>query len=53
MAANNLQQNFSADLTNDNLATVVAGGSAADISPGSTRKRRNATGGLSSQLGIS
>lgn len=53
-AANNLQQNFAADLTNDNLSQVVAGGSAAEAGavPGS-RKRRPGAGGLSSQLGIS
>lgn len=53
--ASNLKTNFSTDLSNENLATVVAGGGAksADsvIAEQASRKRRG-TGGLASQLGI-
>jgi hypothetical protein len=55
-AANNLKTNFAADLTNDNLTQVVAGGSAtandASVTSSGTRKRRSGDS-LSSQLGIS
>lgn len=53
-AANNLSKNFSTNLQNENLATVVPGGSAAAADAagiGSQRKRKMGTG-LSSQLGI-
>lgn len=53
-AANNLQKNFATNLQNENLATIVPGGTAADVDAGATgsqRKRRQGTG-LSSQLGI-
>ena len=53
-AANNLQKNFSTDLTTENIPQVVAGGSAAaagDASVGTSRRRRPG-GGLSTQLGI-
>ena len=51
--ANNLSKNFQADLANENLTTVTAGGGAAsvDTSDEAVRKRRSATG-LSSQLGL-
>lgn len=52
VAANNIRQNMSADLTNENLATVVPGGGAPDIGTTGTRKKRNASAGLASQLGI-
>lgn len=52
-AANNLSQNYKADLNNPNMANVVAGGSAADsaisLDQGMRKKRQ---GGLASQLGI-
>jgi hypothetical protein len=53
-AANNLRQNMAADLTNENIATVVAGGAAGEGSgfAGPTKRRRTGVG-LSSQLGIS
>ena len=53
-AANNLSSNFKADLQNQNLTSVVAGGSAdtAGAEASTTRKRRT-QGGLSSSLGIS
>lgn len=53
-AANNMQKNFSADLTTENLTQVVAGGSAgaADTSGASSSRRRRPGTGLSSQLGI-
>lgn len=52
-AANNLKQNYSADLSNDNLTNVVAGGGAeaGGITASKTRKRPG-MGGLSSSLGI-
>lgn len=51
-AANNLNQNFRTDLSNENLTQVVAGGGAeaAAIETGTRRRRRNS--GLSSSLGI-
>lgn len=52
-AATNLQKNFQADLGTENMAQVVAGGSAAaesDLTTGTLKRRRG--GGLSSQLGI-
>lgn len=53
-SANNLKKNFQADLGTENLTNVVAGGSAADsaMDVGSVRKRKPASGGLSSSLGI-
>lgn len=51
-AAQNMQKNFSADLKNENIATVTPGGTA-EVSPipSGVRKKRQG-GGLSSQLGI-
>lgn len=53
-AANNMAKNFKADLATENLATVLAGGSADEtLTNEPMRKRRaQATGSLSSQLGI-
>jgi hypothetical protein len=53
-AANNLRQNMSADLTNDNMTTAVAGGTAdaVDTSIGTGTRRRRQSGSLSSSLGI-
>ena len=52
-AANNLQKNFAADLNTENIASVVAGGSAeAAPTASSGQRRRPKGGGLSSQLGI-
>lgn len=54
-AANNLRQNMAVDLTSENLTTAVAGGTAdagvQDVLGSSTRKRK-ATGGLATQLGV-
>ncbi|HVH93239.1 MAG TPA: hypothetical protein VM783_17880 [Candidatus Acidoferrum sp.] len=53
-AASNLQKNFKADLTTENLTQIAPGGSAADaaaMQPDSTRRRRQGSG-LASQLGI-
>jgi len=50
--ANNLQQNFAADLKTENVTQVSAGGGAEEmVGAGSTRRRRTSSG-LSSQLGI-
>lgn len=52
-AANNLQKNFATDLNTENVASVVAGGSAEGASTASSGQRRRPKGqGLSSQLGI-
>lgn len=51
-AANNLSKNFAADLSTENLAQVVAGGSAESISASGGTKKRRPGQGLSSQLGI-
>ena len=52
-AANNLNKNFKADLSTENLTDVVAGGTAdaMDLGIGGMKKRKP-TGGLSSSLGI-
>lgn len=53
-AANNLQKNFAADLTTENLGQVVAGGTADQAAAGigtGLRKKKPASA-LSSQLGI-
>lgn len=54
-AANNLQKNFATDLNTENVASVVAGGSAESASAptaSSGQRRRPKGAGLSSQLGI-
>jgi hypothetical protein len=52
-AATNLQKNFSADLSNQNVAQVTAGGTAEAMAPTSSqRKKRPGAGGLASSLGI-
>lgn len=52
-AANNLQKNFATDLNTENVASVVAGGSAESAPTASSGQRRRPKGaGLSSQLGI-
>ena len=53
-AANNLQKNFAADLTTDNAAQVVAGGTAetTDMATATNPKKRRTAGSVSSQLGI-
>lgn len=52
--ANNLRKNFGADLSNENITNVVAGGSAAGSETATTATRRRRQGsGLSSQLGLS
>lgn len=52
-AATNLQQNMQADLTQQNMATVVAGGSAdAAASVGNQSKRKRVAQGIASSLGI-
>ena len=50
-AANNLQQNFQADLKTENLTQVTPGTGAEGV-PDEAPKRRRRSGGLSSQLGI-
>jgi len=51
--ANNLQQNFAADLQTENVTQVSAGGGAEEMMAGAGGTRRRRTGsGLSSQLGI-
>ena len=52
-ASNNMTKNFKTDLANENMAQVVAGGSAANEDVGaSTLKKKKAGAPLSSQLGI-
>lgn len=52
-AANNMAKNFKADLTTENLATVIPGGTADEFETNNpTRRRRNIGSTLSSQLGI-
>lgn len=55
-AAETLRKNMAADLSNENLTTTVAGGTAeaadAAVIGSTTRKRKNAAGGLASQLGV-
>lgn len=52
-AANNLQKNFATDLNTENVASVVAGGTAEATGTASSGQRRRPKGqGLSSQLGI-
>lgn len=52
-AANNLQKNFAADLTVDNAAQIVAGGTADEtLDTLSTGKKKRGTASVSSQLGI-
>ena len=52
-AANNLQKNFATDLSTENVASVVAGGSAESSPTASSGQRRRPKGaGLASQLGI-
>ena len=54
-AASNLQKNYKADLTTENLTQIAPGGGAADVgamSPDTSRRRRQGSG-LASQLGIS
>ena len=52
-AATNLQKNFAADLKTENITQVTPGGTAEsqDMVSG-VRKKRPASGGLASQLGI-
>lgn len=53
-AANNLSANMAADLKTDNMAQVIAGGTA-DTASGiasTMRKRKPGSGGLSNALGI-
>lgn len=52
-AANNMAQNFKADLSNENLTQIVPGGTADELVTNEPmRKRRNPGASLSSQLGI-
>lgn len=53
LAATNLRTNMAADITTENVAEVVAGGSADSfaISP-QGRKRRGTPGNIATQLGI-
>lgn len=51
-AATNLQKNFAADLTTENIAQVTPGGTAEAMAPTSATRKKRPTGGLSSQLGI-
>lgn len=52
-AANNMAKNFKADLTTENLATILPGGSAEELVTNTpVRKRRQTGSSLSSQLGI-
>ena len=52
-AANNMTQNFKTDLTSENMAQVVAGGSAAAADTATTDlKKKRPRGQLSSQLGL-
>lgn len=55
MAASTLASNMQADLKNDNVGTVIAGGSAdvADVAnPNTSTYKRRRSGSLSSQLGV-
>lgn len=53
-AANSLKQNFATDLSNENLTSVIAGGSAAssDTAQGTGPRKRKAGTGLASALGV-
>ena len=51
-AATNLQRNFQADLKNENVTQVSAGGTAEAIQDTNSVRRKKPTGGLASQLGI-
>lgn len=52
-AANNMAQNFRADLKTENLANIIPGGTAEDVTATQPlRKRRVQGSSLSSQLGI-
>lgn len=53
-AANNLKQNFAADLRSENIASIKAGGGAEAASSGApvSTYRRRRTPGLATQLGI-
>ena len=52
-AANNLAANYRADLTNNNIANVVAGGSADAVGSVADIIKKKPGSGLSSVLGIS
>ena len=51
-AATNLQKNFAADLTTENITQVTPGGTAEAQGVGSATRKKRPTGGLASQLGI-
>lgn len=51
-AASTLQKNFSADLKNENLTQISAGGTAEAMAPTSGTRKKKQGGGLASQLGL-
>lgn len=53
LAQENMQKNFAADLKQENVAQVVAGGTATDITDtGDFKRKKKPAGALSSSLGI-
>lgn len=53
IAQENMQRNFAADLKQENVGQVVAGGLAEEVDLGDTLKKKKSTaGGLASSLGI-
>ncbi len=53
VAQENMQRNFAADLKQENVGQVVAGGLADELDLGDTlKKKKSAAGGLASTLGI-
>ena len=51
-AANNLNKNFRADLSTENITDVVAGGTAEALDRGTGGPRKRKIAGLASSLGI-
>lgn len=52
-ASNNIRKNLQADLSTQNMATVIAGGTAEAVAPiGDGTRNRKRNSGLSSALGI-
>lgn len=51
-AATNLQKNFAADLTTENITQVTPGGTADATAASTGMRKKRPAGGLASQLGI-
>lgn len=51
-AQENMQQNFAADLKQENIGQVIAGGTADVVGEDTLKKKKNASTGLASTLGI-